>query len=157
MDEPQRLAEVSEKVWQATPPDLRQFIALLVAKLAVLEARFNQNSQNSSKTPSTDPPSPPPHRSKPRAANPSPSARSQGTLTSNVSLFPENFTCVAELYPTGCPSCQLPFPELLPTLGPPRRLQVWNLPIIVPEITEYQYFRVRCPCRKGWVTASLSF
>ena len=49
MDEPQRPAEVSEEAWQSTPPDVRQFIALLVAKLAALEARLNQNSQNSSK------------------------------------------------------------------------------------------------------------
>lgn len=51
MDEPQRLAELSEEAWQATAPEARQFIALLVAKLAALEARLNQNSQNSSKPP----------------------------------------------------------------------------------------------------------
>lgn len=36
MDEPQRPAELSEEVWQATAPEVRQFIALLVAKLGAL-------------------------------------------------------------------------------------------------------------------------
>jgi transposase len=64
MDEPQRPAELSEDAWQATPPEVRQFIALLVTKLAALEARLNQNSQNSSKPPSSDPPSAPPRPAK---------------------------------------------------------------------------------------------
>ncbi|MFV9507735.1 MAG: hypothetical protein AB4911_24555, partial [Oscillochloridaceae bacterium umkhey_bin13] len=40
--------ELSEDAWQATPLEVRQFIALLVMKLAAIEARLNQTSQNSS-------------------------------------------------------------------------------------------------------------
>ena len=154
MDEPQRPAELSEEAWQATPPDVRQFIALLVAKLAALEARLNQNSQNSSKPPSSDPPFVPPRPAKTPRGKPKSKGAQPGHPDQQRELVPtENVTRVVALHPTGCPSCQLPFPELLPTLGPPRRQQVWDLPVIVPEVTEYQYFSVCCPCCKGWVTA----
>lgn len=59
MDELERPAELSEETWQQMPLEGRQFIALLVAKIAALEARLNQNSSNSSKPPSSDPPSAP--------------------------------------------------------------------------------------------------
>ncbi|GAB4447727.1 MAG: IS66-like element ISH10 family transposase [Chloroflexi bacterium OHK40] len=154
MDEPQRPAELSEEAWQATAPEARQFIALLVAKLAALEARLNQNSQNSSKPPSSDPPSAPPRPVKTPRGKPKSKGAQPGHPDQQRELVPtENASRVVELHPTGCPSCQLPFPELLPTLGPPRRQQVWDLPVIVPELTEYQYFSVCCPCCKGWVTA----
>jgi transposase len=136
MDEPQRPAELSEEAWQATAPEARQFIALLVAKLAALEARLNQNWQNSSKPPSSDPPSAPPRPAKTPRGKPKSKGAQPGHPDQQRELVPtENVTRVVELHPTGCPSCQPPFPELLPTLGPPRRQQVWDLPVIVPEIT----------------------
>jgi hypothetical protein len=87
MDEPQRPAELREDSWQATPPEVRQFIALLVTKLAALAARLNQNSQNASKPPR---PIRPRHRRdppKPHGASPRPKARSPGILTSSATSF----------------------------------------------------------------------
>ncbi len=41
----------------------------------------------------------------------------------------------------------------LPTVGPPRRQQVWEIPPLEPEITAYQYHSVCCPGCHAWVTA----
>jgi hypothetical protein len=41
----------------------------------------------------------------------------------------------------------------VPTIGPPRRQQVWEIPPFEPEITEYQYQSVCCPSCPTWVTA----
>src|SRR5919204_6999467 len=74
-------AGITDPDWAATPPAVRAFIraclftihlqqeqiaqiqeanAALQQRLADLEARLNQHSQNSSKPPSADPPSAPP-------------------------------------------------------------------------------------------------
>ncbi len=154
MDEPRRPAELSEEAWQATPPEVRHFIALLVAKLAALEARLNQNSQNSSKPPSSDPPSAPPRPAKTPRGKPKPKGAQPGHPDQQRELVPTaDVTRIVELRPTGCPTCQLPFPQDLPTLGPPRRQQLWDIPPITPEITEYQYFSVCCPSCQCWVSA----
>jgi len=60
MDELLRPEEISLEDWGATPVGVQTFILTLVPlreQVALLEARLNQHSQNSSKPPSTDPPS----------------------------------------------------------------------------------------------------
>ncbi|GEM_PF-4772070 len=53
----QPVSATGEDAWQATPPEVRRFVTLLVTKLAALEMRLNQTSQPSSSPPSFDPPS----------------------------------------------------------------------------------------------------
>jgi transposase len=154
MDEPQRPAELSEEAWQATAPEARQFIALLVAKLAALEARLNQNSQNSSKPPSSDPPSAPPRPSKTLRGKPKTKGAQPGHPDQQREFLPEaDVDTVVPLRPSCCSSCQAALPETLPSLGLPRRQQVFELPEFKPLVTEYQYHTVCCPDCRELVTA----
>lgn len=154
MDEPQRPAELSEEAWQATPPEVRQLLAVLIAKLAALEARVNQTSQNSSKPPSSDPPSAPPAAGKTPRGKPKAKGAQPGHPDQQRDLRPvAEVTTVVPVRPTCCPTCQHDLPDDLPTVGPPRRQQVWEIPPVAPEITEYQYHSVCCPGCAAWVTA----
>jgi transposase len=150
MDEPQRPAELSEAAWQATAPEARQFIALLVAKLAALEARLNQNSQNSSKPPSSDPPSAPPRPTKTPRGKPKTKGAQSGHPDQQRELLAEaDVDTVVSLRPSCCSSCAAELPDSLPSLGLPRRQQVFELPEFKPLVTEYQYHTVCCPhCRE---------
>jgi transposase len=154
MDEPQRPAELSEEAWQATAPEARQFIALLVAKLAALEARLNQNSQNSSKPPSSDPPSAPPRPTKTPRGKPKTKGAQPGHPDQQRELLPEaEVDKVVPLHPSCCSSCHADLPDTLPSLGLPRRQQVFELPEFKPLVTEYQYHSVCCPHCRAFVTA----
>jgi len=137
MDEPQRPPELSEDAWQATPLEVRQFIALLVAKLAAIEARLNQNSQNASKPPSSDPPSAPPRPAKTSRGKPKPKGAQPGHPDQHRDLIPTSeVSQVVPLRPTTCPGCQPPLPADLAPIGPPRRQQVWDIPLAPPDVTE---------------------
>ena len=154
MDEPQRPPELSEDAWQATPLEVRQFIALLVMKLAAIEARLNPNSQNSSKPPSSDPPSAPPRPAKTPRGKPKPKGAQPGHPDQQRDLIPASeVSQVVSLRPTACPGCQHALPDDLPPVGLPRRPQVWDLPLALPEVTEYQYHTLVCPCCQAWVPA----
>ena len=137
MDEPQRPAELSKESWQATPPEVRQFLALRIVKLAALEAQLNQTAQNSSKPPSSDPPSAPPAARKTLRGKPKPQGAQPGHPDQQRDLLPvAEVTHVVPLRPTCCPTCPHDLPADLPTVGPPRRQQVWEIPPVAPEITE---------------------
>ncbi len=154
MDEIQRPAELSEEAWQATPLEVRQLLAVLIAKLAALEARVNQTSQNSSKPPSSDPPSAPPAAGKTPRGKPKSKGAQPGHDDQQRNLLPvTEVTTVVPLRPACCPTCQHDLAADLPTVGPPRRQQVWEIPPVAPEITEYQYHSVCCPGCAAWVTA----
>jgi transposase len=154
MDEPQRPAELSEEAWQATAPEARAFIALLVAKLAALEARLNQNSTNSSKPPSSDPPSAPPRPTKTPRGKPKTKGAQPGHPDQQRELLPEaEVDTVVPLRPSCCSSCSSELPDSLPSLGLPRRQQVFELPEFKPLVTEYQYHSVCCPQCRAFVTA----
>src|ERR1700756_882296 len=55
---------ISAADWAATPVAVRVLVVELLQRLARLEARLNQTSQNSSKPPSSDPPHARPRRLK---------------------------------------------------------------------------------------------
>ena len=48
---------ISSEDWAATPPAVRGLVQELLKRLVEVEARLNQTSRNSSKPPSSDPPS----------------------------------------------------------------------------------------------------
>ena len=63
MDGKQQSEGISTKEWQVTPESVRQLVMNMLTRLeqlqqevAPLSERVNQNSQNSSKPPSSDPP-----------------------------------------------------------------------------------------------------
>lgn len=154
MDTPHRPTELSEDAWQVTPPEVRQFIALLVAKLAALEARLNQTSQNSSKPPSSDPPSAPPPPTRTPRGKPKTKGAQPGHPDHQRDLLPmTDVTQVVPIRPTCCPACQCALSDDLTPVEPPRRQQVWEVPLVVPEVTEYQYHTIMCPECQTWVRA----
>ena len=142
--------------WAATPASVRllvlalmQQLAALTARVQELEHRLNQTSQNSSKPPSSDPPSAPPRppkvpRGRPRGAQPGHSG------TTREHREPDT---IVPLHPATCPSCQTALEPTLPDVAPPRVRQVWELPVIRPQITDYVQHTVCCPTCTATVTA----
>jgi transposase len=126
------------EVFDALPPAVQAYIRYLEARLADLEARLGQNSSNSSRPPSSDPP----HI---KAAPPkAPSGKRKGgqpghPKRSRPDLPPDK---VAELRPTTCDQCSHP---LSGDDAQPLRHQVIELPPIRPVVTEYRRHRLACP------------
>ena len=154
--------DISPLDWATTPPAVRalvqalrtqvqaehlllhQQITTLQARVAELEARLSQHSGNSSRPPSSDPPSAPPRP--PRAA----SGRKRGAQPGHPGqhrdlLPPDQVTELIIHQPTACPQCQQALPADLPATGPLLRQQVWELPPVVPTVTEHQFPTVTCP------------
>jgi len=106
-----------------------------------LEARLNQTSRNSSLPPSTEHPHAKPKRKPPR------SRRKCGGQPGHAKherplLPPEQCTDVQQLKPLNCRRCG----EGLAGVDlEPLRHQVWELPVIRPEVTEYRRHRLVCP------------
>ena len=139
------------EVWEQIPPAAQaaiwvmvegyeRRIAALEAQVAELRERLNQNSQNSSRPPSTDAPAV--KRKPPRA----PSGRRRGAQPGHPAhqrvLVPlEQVQQVIERKPTQCRRCG----ESLAGSDPdPLRHQVIEVPLPMPHVTEYQLHRLVC-------------
>jgi transposase len=129
--------------WEATPPSVRLLLLALLSRVRELEARLNKHSQNSSKPPSSDPPSAPPRPQRtPRGRKP---GGQPGHEAHSRPLVPE--TDVHEIVacrPKQCSNCQEALPQTLPDVCQILRTQVWEIPPIVAQITEYQQHTVCC-------------
>lgn len=147
---------ISPADWEATPPSVRMVLQGLLeqvqtfqTRITNLEARLNQHSGNSSRPPSSDPPSAPPRPPK------APSPRKRGAQSGHPGhhrelLPPDQVTEFIVHVPTSCGHCQHPLPATLPSSGPVLRQQVWELPPIEPTVTEHQFPTVTCPhCQKA--------
>jgi transposase len=121
----------------------------LELEVAGLRERLGQNSQNSSKPPSSDPPS------VSRQNNRQPSGRKRGGQPGHQGrarkLLPvEEVDTVIELRPTACQQCGR---LLLGDDPDPVRHQVSEIPPVKAEVTEYRQHRLSClAC--GEVTAA---
>jgi transposase len=124
---------------------LRAENVLLQERIRELEARLGQNSSNSSRPPSTDPPQAPSRQKAPatgRKRGGQPGHR--GAFRALLSI--EQVDEVVVVNPEACRHCEQPFPE---TAGH-RRGRVWRhqvvelLPLAV-RVTEYQMVARRCP------------
>ena len=120
---------------------LRAENARLQARTQELEARLGQNSTNSSRPPSSDPPSVPPARPAP------PSGRRRGGQPGHPphqrALVPsEQVDQLVAHWPTHCRGCQAPLAPR--AAGEPVRHQVTELPPVRAVVTEHQLQHVRC-------------
>ena len=127
-------------------------IATLQQRVADLEARLKQHSGNSSKPPSSDPPSAPPRPARvprgrqaggqpghPRHERPSPE--------------PDHIDAVRDHFPSECPSCQTGLADRRQDACLPQIQFAWELPEVRPFITAHHYHTVCCPGCGGLVTA----
>lgn len=134
---------IPDDLWQQVPPAAQAAIRALLQhyeqRLAELEARLKQNSTNSSKPPSSDPPalkrSPP----KPPSQN---KAGGQHGHPRTLREFRDSPDRVQECKPTTCRHCRQPLHGDDPQ---PLRHQVWDLPPLQPVVIEYRRHRLTCP------------
>jgi transposase len=138
---------ISTGDWNATPGVVRALVLQLLQqseqlqlRIAALEERLNQNSHNSSRPPSADPPTTPSHPKR------TPSGRKVGGQPGHVGhtrpLKPlDQIQRVIELRPTSCGLCGA---LLLGEDQQPQRHQVTELPRIEPHVTEYRRHTLTC-------------
>jgi transposase len=139
---------IPESLWDTVPPAaqaaLRDAFAALERRIAELEARLNLNSTNSSKPPSTDPPS---VKLKRRPPTP-PSGRKPGGQPGHkrytrALVPPEQLREIFEVKPTKCQGCgaALQGDDL-----DPLRHQVAEVPPVRPDVDEYRLHKLTCSC-----------
>ena len=147
------------ELWEQTPVAVQEYIHALEARVAELEAivqrlleRLQQDSHNSSRPPSSDPPHalrPPPRRvpsGRKRGGQPG----HQGQTRAFVPL--EEVDTVIPVKPRQCHRCQHTLQGADPQ---PHRHQVTELPPVQPVVTEYQLHRLVCPACGASTRATL--
>ena len=140
-------AGISPEDWNATPMAVRQLVLALLGtvehlqqRVAELEERVNQNSHNSSKPPSSDPPNAPPRPSRPGCGRKVGGQPGHAGHTRPLKPL-RQVQRVIDLRPTTCAECG----ALLRGDDPePHRHPVTELPRIEPQVTEYRCHRLTC-------------
>src|SRR5436305_4224795 len=151
-DAPQRIAQLEDanRKLQVQVEELlalarrqQEQIRQLQRQLADTTAKLNTNSSNSSLPPSSDrfpskrrPPPPPDQPRKQRGGQPG-HARRQRPL-----VGPDQVRATIPCKPTTCRRCGKPLTGNDPS---PLRHQVAEVPVVVPEVVEYQLHRLTCP------------
>ena len=122
-------------------PAVRAFVLSLLDRIAKLEARLGLNPQNSSLPPSSQHPHARPQQRKRKSKKKR--GGQPGHKKHQRPLIPtKNCDNVQPLKPSECRRCG----EKLSGSDPePLRHQVWELPEIKPQVTEYQRHRLCCP------------
>jgi transposase len=123
--------------------DLLEKVQVLEGRIIELEARARQTSRNTSRPPSSDGPG---AKSSPKRK---PSGKKRGGQPGHKGhhrplLAESEVKDIIRRFPSECGQCG----ESLPPNGDekPVRKQVWELPPIKPDVTEYQFHGVVCPC-----------
>jgi transposase len=133
------------EIWGATPSAAQALIVALQARVRELETRLGQNSSNSSRPPSTDPPEAPPRPKVP------PSGRKRGGQPGHRGAFRallpvEQVDEIVAVVPGRCRHCGQPLPETATgQRGRAWRHQVVELLPLTVRVTEYQMAVRRCP------------
>jgi transposase len=139
---------IPESLWNTIPPEAQAALlaafASLERRIAELEARLNQNSTNSSKPPSSDPPS---VKLKRRPPAP-PSGRKRGGQPGHkrhtrALVPPEQLRETFEIKPTRCGGCGVSLQGEDPD---PLRHQVAEIPPVRPDVDEYRLHKLTCSC-----------
>ena len=140
-----RPPSIPQHLWDNLSDEARAGIGAVIEalenRIAELEARLNQNSTNSSKSPSSDP-----IGVKRRPPDP-PSKRRRGGQRGHPRRLralvpPERVASVTDCKPTECRRCGR---ALAGEDAEPRRHQVAELPPIEPVVHEYRLHRLCCP------------
>jgi transposase len=119
-------------------------IAHLQARVCELEARLEQNSSNSGKPPSSDPPADRSERRKPKPTG-KPRGGQPGHKGHKRELVPpEQVTATIDHFPAACEACDRALPQK--PCAEPLRHQVVDVPAIKPDVTEHRLHHVMCGC-----------
>jgi transposase len=148
---PKRPAIVPVEVWEQAPEAVQvglrglvtyyeQRITQLEAEVREVTARLNQTSQNSSKPPSSD--GPHVKRQPPKPASGRKAGGQPGHAPHQRALVPlEKVDTVITCKPEQCRRCG---GHLTGSDREPWRQQVMELPVVRPQIIEYQLHRLQC-------------
>ncbi len=133
--------KVPKADWDATPPSIQALVLVLSDRLSQLEEKLNQNSQNSSKPPSTDGFGKP-AASKKRRKKQKPRRPSEPSSRQVRKLIPSK-ECdrVREVIPRVCQDCGA---DLSGHDSHPHRHQEIELPPIEPIVIEYRLHQLSC-------------
>ena len=115
-------------------------ITLLEAQVARLTAQLNQNSTNSSKPPSSDPPGVSRQAKAPSGRKPGGQPGHQRNMRDLVPV--DQVDVLKELVPPSCRRCHHHLRGRDPH---PLRHQVTEVPVVAPTVTEYQLHALVCP------------
>jgi transposase len=127
--------------------ELEAIVAKLLARVADLEEKLAASSRNSSKPPSSDPPTVERKPKTPKGRKP---GGQPGHKRHEREMFPpEKVQSVVDCKPSRCGRCAAGLRGEDPH---PRRHQVAQLPKIEPEVTEYRLHTLGCD-RCGHCTA----
>ncbi|MBW8060381.1 MAG: IS66 family transposase, partial [Solirubrobacterales bacterium] len=149
-----RRAEL-EKLIERDPGAVVELVLALQERIEEFERRLGQNSRNSSKPPSSDPPMTRQQRRALAREKAKESLRKQpgqpGHEGSHRQMAPpEQVDETFEHPPERCSGCGHGFEGTEQRLGEPRVHQKWELPPISPLIHEHRLLRLRCPgCGKA--------
>jgi transposase len=116
--------------WQQTPPSVRHQFLVLLKRVEALEARFSQDSSNSSRPPSTDSPAKKHQRRMKAAERRKPGAQPGHPGYQQVRLPP---TATVALFPEACTCGHSGFADVTRY----HTHQVIELPVIRPEVTHW--------------------
>jgi transposase len=139
---------IPQSLWSTVPPEAQAAILALIAalekRIAELEQRLNQNSTNSSRPPSFDPPAVKAKRRPP----PPPSGRNRGGQPGHkrhtrALVAPEQLRATFEVKPAHCNGCGAGLQGDDPN---PLRHQVAEIPPVRPDVDEYRLHRLTCSC-----------
>jgi transposase len=131
--------------------EFEQLVATLQKELAELKAKLGQDSSNSSRPPSSDPPWVKPKPSKKKRSGRKAGGQ-RGHKGVHRTLLPlEAVDKVERHEPRACQHCAEQFDGTEEEVGEPERWQVTELPPVRAEVTEHQGIGRRC-CRCGRVT-----
>jgi transposase len=140
-----RTPPIPEELWSTVPAAAQAALLVVLEamerRIADLEARLNQNSTNSSRPPSTDPPG------LKRRPPTSPTGRHRGgqpghTRHCRALVPPERVDGITECKPDHCRRCGH---DLGGDDPQPLIQQVAEIPPIRPVVTEYRLHRLDCP------------
>ena len=120
-------------------------IAALEQRIRDLEAQLRQNSSNSSRPPSSDPPQAPQRPSKPPTGR-MPGGQPGHPGHSRTRLPPDRVEQVVHYWPSVCERCQGPLPRARQDDDPePTWHQVAEVPLAPAVVTEHQAHGSHCP------------
>jgi len=157
---------IAPEDWAATPLAVQHFllasltvvtlqqqqIVQLSTRVADLEARVGQHSQNSSKPPSSDPPSAPPRPPRvPRGRKPG--GQAGHPRHDRPEPEPDQITTTRHHYPSTCPTCGDDVTAQRHDACAIQTQYVWEVPLVQPLVAAHQYHTVCCQGCGALVTA----